>query len=154
MIMAAYRFMNTRLVAIPALLASCAAALPPASKPIVGIRAAGILQRETLRFTDVHACQVLVEGCWTVGFAIDERDLPWLRDLVRQHGEAELVWNGRAVWTLDERVGRRGYFIDRGFSDEATARRLADEIRRAQGPSGTPASQQADAAGRPEATDG
>ena len=114
-----------------------ACALPQASnhetpltpRPPVVVSVDGRTQEREVRFKDVHAGQVLVAGVWTVVFSIDDADMIWIRDLAAGHESVALDWDGRKVWSFDAESHGDGYFIDRGFNDEASARRLADEIK-------------------------
>ena len=124
------------------LLGACA--LPHASSseamlsprlPVV-VSVDGRTQQRDVRFKDVHAGQVVVAGIWTVMFSVDDADMIWIRDLAARHESVVLVWDGRKVWSFDEKSHGDGYFIDRGFNDEATARRVADEIKTRQSAGG------------------
>ncbi len=116
-------------LSLAALLSACAAV--DTSPPPVTVRA-GHTERP-VRFQSVHAGQVLVEGVWTVIFKVDPRDVPWIRSHASE-GSVQLVWNERVVWEFDPETDGSGYFVDRGFIDEATARRVAKEVADAQGP--------------------
>lgn len=86
-------------------------------------------QQRDVRFKGIHAGQAVVAGIWTVIFSVDDGDMIWIRDIAARHESVSLEWDGRKVWSFDEKSHGDGYFIDRGFNDEATARRLADEIK-------------------------
>jgi hypothetical protein len=82
-------------------------------------------QQREVRFKEVYAGQVVVAGIWTVIFSVDDADMTWIRDLAARHESVALEWDGREVWRFGERSHGDGYFIDRGFHDEVTARRVA-----------------------------
>ena len=125
-----------------ACLLSCCAAFDPAHQALVTVRVGSGSQERAVRFVRVHAGQVLVEGNWTVIFKVDERDVPWIQEVARHEEAARLVWDDRVVWQFHPATDGLGYFNDFGFHDEATARRVAEEIRRVQGPPAVPAAQQ------------
>ena len=125
---------------------ACAFSAPPNRPAVVAIRVDGSDVSRELAFTDVHAGQILVAGVWTVCFTVDEADMVWIRGLAARHGAADLVWNERVVWSFGEDSRSQGYFIDRGFNDESTARRLSEEIRSRHGPRDSRSAQQGAAA--------
>lgn len=131
---AAHR-MKLTILNLVGLLGACA--LPNASSsesaprprlPVV-VSVDGLPQQRDVRFKEVRAGQVLVAGCWTVYFSVGDSDMIWIRDLAAHHDSVALEWDGRKVCSFDEKSHGDGYFIDRGFNDEATARRVADEIK-------------------------
>jgi hypothetical protein len=131
--------MNLALLSLVTLLGACALPHPVRSEaapkprlPVV-VNVDGQTQPREVRFKSVRAGQVVVAGIWTVVFAVDDADMIWIRDLAARHDSVALEWDGRLVWSFDGKSHGDGYFIDRGFHDEATARRLADQIRTSQG---------------------
>ncbi|MBL8723303.1 MAG: hypothetical protein JNK49_04620 [Planctomycetes bacterium] len=127
--------MKLTITILSGLLGSCALPHAPGGEagtrprlPVV-VCVDGQPQPREVRFKDVRAGQVLVEGVWTVLFSVDDADMAWIRDLAARHEAVALEWEGREVWKFGARPHGDGYFIDRGFSDEVTARRVAEEVR-------------------------
>lgn len=136
---------RTRLaIVIPVgLLAACSLPPPSANEALQGpnrpvvVSVDGRPQPREVRFQDVHAGQVVVAGLWTVVFSVEEADMTWIRDLAARHESVALEWDGRKVWSFDARSHGDGYFLDRGFHDEATARRVAAQIKARQSAAGS-----------------
>ena len=134
--------MKQTLLSLPLLFGACALTHAeggmgePNTRLPVALIADGRTYDREVRFKDVDAGQVLFEGNWTVYFVVTEADMTWIRDLTAHHDSVSLEWNGFKVWSFHEQSRADGYFIDRDFNDEATARQLASEIKARQGLSG------------------
>jgi hypothetical protein len=109
---------------------ACALAPREQRPPVVVMRAGGAAVARDVHFTEVYASEVVVSGIWSVIVTVDPSDMIWIRELASHHGEADLVLDGRVVWTFhaEDRDFAR-YFISPGFNDEPTARRTAEAIR-------------------------
>jgi hypothetical protein len=134
--------MKLPLLIASGLLGACAISHDAGNTPVLSPRlpvvvsVGGQIQERDVRLTKVYAGQVVVEGIWTVIFSIDKSDMTWIRDLRAQHDSVALQWGGYEVWAFPDKPSGDGYFIDRGFNDEATARRVAEEIKTKQCVSG------------------